>query len=102
MGLLSFGAPSFRHGVHPTEHKDATEQLPIEQMPFVGEYVLPLSQHIGAPSTPVVEAGDRVQRGQLIAEPAGFVFRATFHGAYDWPLADPTAEVETSRKRPMS
>jgi electron transport complex protein RnfC len=75
-GLLSFGAPSFRHGVHPTEHKDATERLPIEQMPFVGEYVLPLSQHIGAPSKPVVEAGDRVQRGQLIAEPAGFISTA--------------------------
>jgi electron transport complex protein RnfC len=42
-------------------------------MPFVREYVLPLSQHIGAPSKPVVEAGQRVQRGQMIAEPGGFV-----------------------------
>jgi electron transport complex protein RnfC len=42
-------------------------------MPFVREYVLPLSQHIGAPSKPVVEPGQRVQRGQLIAEPGGFV-----------------------------
>jgi electron transport complex protein RnfC len=75
-GLLSFGTPSFRHGVHPTEHKEATERLAIEQMPFVGEYVLPLSQHIGAPSTPIVEAGDRVQRGQRIADPGGFVSTA--------------------------
>jgi len=28
----------------------------------------PLSQHIGAPSLPVVEVGDRVAKGQLIAE----------------------------------
>ena len=59
--------PRFRHGVHPAENKDATSGLPIERMPFVGEYVLPLSQHIGAPSKPVVEEGQRVQRGQLIA-----------------------------------
>lgn len=29
----------------------------------------PLSQHIGAPSVAVVQAGDRVQKGQLIAKP---------------------------------
>jgi electron transport complex protein RnfC len=67
---------SFRHGVHPEQHKQATSALPIERMPFVREYVLPLSQHIGAPSRPVVEAGQRVRRGQLIAEPAGFVSTA--------------------------
>lgn len=31
-------------------------------------FVFPLSQHIGAPSVPVVLPGDRVQRGQCIAE----------------------------------
>jgi electron transport complex protein RnfC len=68
--------PTFRHGVHPHEHKEATNQLPIERMPFVGEYVLPLSQHTGAPSKPVVEAGQRVRRGQLIAKPGGFISTA--------------------------
>jgi electron transport complex protein RnfC len=69
-------APSFRHGVHPAEHKQATRAVPIARMPFVDEYVLPLSQHIGAPSKPVVEPGQRVRRGQLIAEPGGFVSTA--------------------------
>ncbi|MBK7405707.1 MAG: electron transport complex subunit RsxC [Phycisphaerales bacterium] len=64
---------SFRHGVHPAEHKEATEHLPLERMPFVDRYVLPLGQHIGAPCRAVVRAGDRVRRGQLIAEPGGFV-----------------------------
>jgi electron transport complex protein RnfC len=59
--------------VHPAEYKQATSGLAIERMPFVREYVLPLSQHTGAPSKPVVEAGQRVRRGQLIAEPGGFV-----------------------------
>ena len=67
------GQRTFRGGVHPHEHKESTHALPIERMPFVGEYVLPLSQHIGAPSRTVVEAGERVQRGQMIAAPAGFV-----------------------------
>jgi electron transport complex protein RnfC len=64
---------TFRHGIHPEDHKELTEHLRIERMPFVGRYVLPLGQHLGAPSKPVVGAGDEVRRGQVIAEPAGFV-----------------------------
>ena len=69
-GLLS---PSFRHGVHPHGHKEDTQHLPIERMPFGDHYVLPLSQHTGAPCQPVVRVGERVVRGQLVAEPGGFV-----------------------------
>jgi len=68
--------PTFRHGVHPEEHKEATSRLPIERMPFVDEYVLPLSQHTGAPSKPMVRPGQRVRRGQMIAEPDGFISTA--------------------------
>ena len=34
---MSEGA-TFRHGVHPAEHKERTEHLPIERMPFVVEF----------------------------------------------------------------
>jgi Na+-translocating ferredoxin:NAD+ oxidoreductase subunit C len=64
---------SFRHGIHPPEHKRPTAAKAIERMPFVDEYVLPLSQHIGAPSAPIVEVGQRVKRGERIADPGGFV-----------------------------
>jgi electron transport complex protein RnfC len=67
---------TFRGGVHPDDHKRATEALPIERMPFVDEYVLPLSQHIGAPAKAAVAVGQDVRRGQLIAEPGGFVSTA--------------------------
>ena len=67
---------TFRHGVHPPERKEATAERPIERVPFVKEYVLPLSQHIGAPSKAVVRAGERVVRGKMIAEPGGFVSTA--------------------------
>jgi len=70
---LASRSRTFRGGVHPHEHKESTHALPIERMPFVSEYVLPLSQHIGAPSRPVVEVGEKVHRGQMIAAPAGFV-----------------------------
>jgi electron transport complex protein RnfC len=65
--------PSFRHGVHPHGHKESTENLAIERMPFVDRYIIPLSQHTGAPCRPVVRVAERVQRGQMIAEPGGFV-----------------------------
>lgn len=80
MGALAslFGGRSFRHGIHPQGHKQDTEHLRVERMPFVGRYLMPLSQHAGAPSKPVVKAGERVERGQVIAEPGGFV-SATLH-----------------------
>ena len=65
-------ARTFPHGVHPEEHKD-TASLPIERMPFTDRYVLPLGQHIGAPSKAIVKPGDRVLRGQKIADAGGFV-----------------------------
>lgn len=68
--------PTFRHGVHPEEHKELTNRLAIERMPFVDEYVLPLSQHTGAPSKPRVGVGQRVVRGQMIAEADGFISTA--------------------------
>lgn len=64
---------TFRHGVHPAEHKSSTGQSPIERIAFPDEVVLPLSQHIGGPSRPVVKVGDKVYRGQVIAEASGFV-----------------------------
>lgn len=62
--------------VHPRYHKDATAALPLEIMPAPALIQVPMSQHLGAPSKPVVAKGDVVTLGQLIAEPAGFVSAA--------------------------
>lgn len=64
---------SFRHGIHPGDYKALTRDLPLERMPFMEELILPLRQHLGAPSKPIVKVGERVYRGQLIAEASGFV-----------------------------
>jgi electron transport complex protein RnfC len=77
----------FRHGVHPEEHKERTEGVPIQRMPFVSHYVLPLGQHLGAPSKPVVEVGERVERGQLIAEPGAFVSTSLHSPVTGWVRA---------------
>ena len=67
---------SFEHGVHPAHYKEQTADLAIQRVPFGKDYIMPLGQHIGVPARAVVEAGERVQRGQLIAEPGGFVSTA--------------------------
>lgn len=68
-----FGLPTFRHGVHPPDHKDLTGHIPIRRMPFPEELVLPLRQHAGRPARPIVSAGDQVERGDVVAEADGFV-----------------------------
>ena len=64
---------SFAHGIHPPEAKDDTRDLPIKQFPFAPVMVIPLQQHIGKAALAVVREGQEVERGQLIAEPDGFV-----------------------------
>ena len=69
----SFVGQSFSHGVHPEHHKQQTEHCPIQRVPFVSRYVLPLGQHIGIPAIAIVKVGDKVQRGQMIAQANGFI-----------------------------
>ena len=78
---------TFRHGIHPEEYKEWTDQKPIERMPFAEEYILPLSQHIGAPSVLLVQKGQQVRRGDLIAEPKGFV-SVGLHAPVDGQVVD--------------
>ena len=65
----------FKGGIHPEEHK-TTQQLPIKKLPLPSHLYLPLQQHIGAPASPLVEVGDYVYKGQLIAEAVGVVSAA--------------------------
>ena len=64
---------TFKGGKHVPDFKSLTENAPIEQMLVVPDYYFSLSQHIGAPATPVVNVGDQVKAGQLIAQASGFV-----------------------------
>lgn len=63
----------FSGGTHIPDRKELTADIPIEIMPSPDIVVISLSQHIGKPSVPVVNAGDMVSVGQLIAAEGGFV-----------------------------
>ncbi|MEN8192266.1 MAG: electron transport complex subunit RsxC [Bacteroidota bacterium] len=64
---------SFKGGVHPHEYKHLTEHVPFEKLPTPSKIILPLSQHIGAPSTVIVQKNDEVAAGQLVAEQNGAI-----------------------------
>ena len=60
-------------GIHPPECKELSNRTPIAQMPIPSRLVLPLAQHLGAPAEPCVAPGERVLKGQKIADASGFV-----------------------------
>ena len=63
----------FDGGIHPPQNKDQSTKLPIATAKLPEKLVLPIAQHIGAQSKPVVTLGDTVLKGQIIAEAQGFV-----------------------------
>ena len=57
----------FYGGVHPAEHKEATEHKPIQLLANApAQVVIPMSMHIGAPCKPLVQKGDEVKVGQRV------------------------------------
>jgi Na+-translocating ferredoxin:NAD+ oxidoreductase subunit C len=68
MSLKTFS----RGGVHPPDHKLSSGKGIIE-LPPPEVAVIPLSQHLGVPAKVVVERGEQVKVGQLIAQAEGFV-----------------------------
>ena len=60
----------FRHkgGVHPNDMKAPANTAWITTIPQPPQVVIPMSQHIGAPCTPLVAVGDEVKLGQKIGE----------------------------------
>ena len=61
---------TFKGGVHPFEGKEMSKDCPVEKYLPKADLAYPLSQHIGAPAAAIVKQGDKVTKGQMIAEPA--------------------------------
>ena len=57
----------FPGGIHPPGHKESAERE-VAIAPLPATVVLPLQQHIGDPAEPVVEVGQRVLAGELVAK----------------------------------
>ncbi|MFA7016806.1 MAG: electron transport complex subunit RsxC [Candidatus Cloacimonadaceae bacterium] len=64
---------TFPGGIHPHDQKHYSKSATIRKYPTPNRVIIHLSQHIGAPSSPIVEVGESVLKGQVIAEPSGFV-----------------------------
>ena len=58
-------------GLRLPGHKKASTREPILNVPIPAQLVLPIEQHVGQPAQPIVGIGDRVLKGQPIAEPDG-------------------------------
>ncbi|NPV11431.1 MAG: electron transport complex subunit RsxC [Ignavibacteria bacterium] len=78
---------SFKGGVHPEEYKELTKDKAFEKLPNPVEISIPLSQHLGKESIPIVKKNDKVKIGTLIAAENGFISA---------PIHSPTAGIVSS------
>ncbi len=64
---------TFSGGVHPADNKRLTAHKPTVTAAIPTRAVIPLSQHIGAPTKSLVVIGQEVKKGEKIGETTGFV-----------------------------
>lgn len=66
----------FHGGVHPPANKSQSSEKPIAQAAIPSRLVIPLHQHVGNSARAIVEAGERVLKGQMIGSPEGHLSSA--------------------------
>jgi electron transport complex protein RnfC len=71
MGFLDRFLKSPSWGVHPDDHKRPAADVALRIFPSPERVFMPLSQHVGGAARPVVLVGQKVLKGQLIAEATG-------------------------------
>lgn len=63
----------FPGGLRLEPRKELTDQKPSLLHPLPERMFLPLQQHIGLPAEPLVKPGDKVLKGQMVAQAGGYV-----------------------------
>ena len=86
-------------GIHPDENK-LTHEVATQTAPLPKQAIFPLSQHIGAPAKPVVQKGDKVKVGTLLAEAGGFVSAPIFSSVSGTVVKIDTAIDATGYRKP--
>ncbi|MBK1644083.1 electron transport complex subunit RsxC [Thiocapsa imhoffii] len=61
----------FHGGLHLPDEKALSNGHPVVSMPLPRQLVIPLQQHIGRRARPIVEVGERLLTGQLLARAEG-------------------------------
>lgn len=59
-------------GIHPRDNK-ITADSAIEDFTIPERVYILMNQHLGSPADPIVQKGDKVKVGQLIAKSSGFI-----------------------------
>ena len=78
-------------GVHPHDNKIFSAHQPITECALPQKAIIPLVQHIGAPAQPVVEKGQKVKVGELLAKAGGFV-SANIHS----PVSGTVSKIDSA------
>ena len=68
MSAPTYDLGKLHGGMRLEARKQASTDQPIARVPIPSQLVLPLTQHAGDDAQPVVSIGERVLRGQLIAD----------------------------------
>ena len=81
------GKLTFNGGLHLKEQKHRTENKSIRELSLPRRVVIPLSQHTGRPSVPIVSKGDTVLCGQKIGNSEGKI-SAVIHSSISGKVVD--------------
>jgi electron transport complex protein RnfC len=73
MSAPTYDLGKLHGGIRLQGHKDAAASRPVHVVPVPEQLILPLTQHVGLDAQPVVGIGERVLKGQLIAEIDGSI-----------------------------
>jgi electron transport complex protein RnfC len=73
MSAPTFDLGTLHGGLRLPILKDESTARVIQHVPVPAQLVLPLAQHAGEPAHPVVSIGERVLKGQLIADADGII-----------------------------
>ena len=85
-------------GIHPPDNKLAAQSA-LRYLPPEGTVALFLGQHTGAPAEPIVNKGDKVKVGQLVAKASGFI-SANLHASVSGTVTgiEPVADMSGFKK----
>lgn len=71
MSAPTYDLGTLHGGLRLPANKAESTRQPILDVPIPPQLILPITQHVGDPAQPIVGIGERVLKGQLIAEPDG-------------------------------
>ncbi len=94
MSAPTYDLGKLHGGLRLPAHKEQSTSVPLKVAPIPSQLYLPITQHVGEPAQPIVSTGDRVLKGQTIAEPDGEMgapvhasSSGTIVGIEQWPVS---------------